>query len=257
MSMGLEWYRDVKDLSLPAYIASQVSCATALPLACNKLLVTPSNLVVTAPAQAPINHNHKYLRRTEHAHLLNCPTLAMVEKLDLEQRSLSETKKVRIFNQNPPLPGRPSDPPGREMVYGVPLNGEHTPSQGQPMHDLPALATWGELMTTLIAQTISVYLHTMVVAYIWSNTEDVQADHRDLVRFFPPKRGGGGAYTFFTPINMDLPATLPNLSHFVYQSANGLPRPWHIQPTPMSRGQTWVLNSLGACGWRLSSWSSI
>ena len=43
---------------------------------------------------------------------------------------------------------------------------------------------------------------------------------------------------------MDLPATHPNLSHFVYQSANGLPRLWHIKPMPMSRGQTWVFNSL-------------
>ena len=172
-----------------------MSCAIALPLACNKLLVTPSDLVVTAPAQAPINHNLKDLRQTEHAHLLNCPTLAMVEKLDLEQRSVLETKKVGIFNQNPPLPGRPSNPPRREMVYGVPLNGEHAPSHGQPMHDLLALATWGEFMTTLIAQTISVDLHTMVVAYIWSNTEDVQADHHDLVRFFFPK-GGGGIHCF-------------------------------------------------------------
>ena len=73
-AMGFEWYRDVKDLTPPTYITSPVSCAIALPLTCNELLVTPSDLVVTLPAQAPINHNLKDLRRTGHAHLLNCPT---------------------------------------------------------------------------------------------------------------------------------------------------------------------------------------
>ena len=174
-SIGLEWYRDVKDLCLPTYIASPVSCAISFPLAWNKLHVTPFDLVVTAPAQAPINHNLKDLRRTEHAHLLNCPTLvnhhivlpgkthlavynfttlAMVEMLDLEQRSVLETNFVGILNQKPPFPGRPSDSPQRETVYGVLLNGKHAPSPGQPMRDLPALATWGKFMTTLIAQII-------------------------------------------------------------------------------------------------------
>ena len=192
--MGFEWYRDVKDLTIPTYIASPVSCAIALPLACNKLLVTPFDIVVTAPAQAPTNHNLKDLRRTELAHLLNCRTLAMVEKLDLEPRSVLETKKVSIFNQNPSLPSHPSDPPGTKMVYGVPLNGKHAPSHGQPMHDPPALATLGEFIATLFGQNISVDLHAMVVAHIWSNTEDVQADPRDLGRFFFPK---GGRHTVF------------------------------------------------------------
>ena len=161
-----------------------------------------------------------------------------------------ETKKLRIFNPNPLLPGRHSDPPGREMVYGVPLKGGHAPSHGQPMHDLPTFATWGQFMTTLISQIISVDLHTMVAAYIWSNTEDVKADHRDLVR--GRREGGGDIHDFYTrkhgspfdppqPFSLRLPKRKWSPKAMARESYANDPRAY-----------VGIKFTNGACAWRLS-----
>ena len=112
------------------------------------------------------------------------------------------------------------------------------PSVGSTHHVMvhPCMTSVPWQLGMSFAQTISVDLHTLVVAYIWCNTEDIRADHRDLLRIFFPKVAE--LCTIFTLVNMYPPATLPNFPNFVYQSASGLSSPWHVKHMPMTRRQT-------------------
>ena len=107
-------------------------------------------------------------------------------------------------------------------------------------------------MTLLIAWPIFVHLHTMVIAYIWATAMDVQADHRDLVRFFSEAGGGGGLHCFCTGEHGP-PRDHPQYLSFCVQKCRRSSKAVaHQGYADEARRDVGLEFPNGACGWRLS-----
>ena len=89
----------------------------------------PNDLVVTTGDRLVVNHllEHNFLSDVQFDSLLN----------DLERVPLSE--KAAIFNENPPIVGRPQDLGTRRTVYGNYGGRNHHKHNPHKLHDLPVL----------------------------------------------------------------------------------------------------------------------
>ena len=89
----------------------------------------PNDLVVTTGDRLVVNNllQHDFLSDVQLDSLLD----------DLERVPLS--KKAAIFNENPPIVGRPQDSGTRRTVYGNYGGRNHHKQNPHKLHDLPVL----------------------------------------------------------------------------------------------------------------------
>ena len=89
----------------------------------------PQDLVVTTGDRLVVNHllEHDFLSDVQLESLLD----------DLERVPVSE--KAAIFNENPPIVGRPQDSGTRRIIYGNYGGCNHHKHNPHKLHDLPVL----------------------------------------------------------------------------------------------------------------------
>ena len=94
--------------------------------ACNR---DPNDLVLTVGRKLVLNHllEHDFWSDVQLQSLLD----------DLDRVPLSE--KAPIFNENPPIVGRPQDSGTRRILYGNYGGANHHKHNPQKLHDLPVL----------------------------------------------------------------------------------------------------------------------
>ena len=92
----------------------------------------PNDLVVTVGDRLVVNHllEHDFLSDVQLERLLD----------DVERAPLSE--KAAIFNENPPIVGRPQDSGTRCTVYGNYAGRNHHKHNPNKLHDRPVLKSW-------------------------------------------------------------------------------------------------------------------
>ena len=89
----------------------------------------PNDLVLTVGGKLVVNHllEHDFLSDIQLQNLLD----------DLDRVPLS--KKAPIFNENPPIVGRPQDSGTRRTLYGNYWGANHHKHNPHKLHDLPVL----------------------------------------------------------------------------------------------------------------------
>ena len=89
----------------------------------------PNDLVLTVGGRLVVNH------LLEHDFLSGVPPDSLLEDLD----NVRLTEKAPIFNENPPIVGRPQDSGTRHTLYGNYGGANHHKHNPHKLHDLPVL----------------------------------------------------------------------------------------------------------------------
>ena len=245
-TIGLEWETEIFGHTTPlTYGSGSVGGSLPFPYQALPPLIGQNDPIVDITTAPPvINHAIEDVLATGHVHLRGVPGLRdLVAGMAVEFRAQDRKNLSHIFNHNFPSPVRGSDPPNRGVIYGTipdhPFLPKPHPRDPDPM-DLPVLSKFGDLVLQKFAKT-GVTFHLMAIGYVHVVGDKVQHLHRDIRRGSLP--ANAYAFSCFSPVNLDLRKGDGSLSHFVWDSTEGFPRPWHEVNMPMDRGDMWALRS--------------
>ena len=196
----------------------------------------PNDLVLTVGGKLVVNHllEHDFLSAVQLQSLLD----------DLDRVPLSE--KAPIFNENPPIVGRPQDSGTRRTLYGNYGGANHHRHNPHKLHDLPVLKRVADRVLETAKKTV-------VGGVGWSCTildmaEISSYDHtpQHLHRDAPPYTIPEGTLIVNCLIMLTHNHEEEDGSHFllVPSSSSGFPDPWVERAVPFKRGTAFFFNAL-------------
>ena len=196
----------------------------------------PNDLVLTVGGKLVVNHllEHDFLSDIQLQSLLD----------DLDRVPLSE--KAPIFNENPPIVGRPKDSGTRRTLYGNYGGANHHKHNPHKLHDLPVLKRVADRVLETAKKTV-------VGGVGWSCTildmaEISSYDHtpQHLHRGAPPYIIPEGTLIVNCLIMLTHNHEEEDGSHFLFvpSSSSGFPDPWVERAVPFKRGTAFFFNAL-------------
>ena len=196
----------------------------------------PNDLVLTVGGKLVVNHllEHDFLSAVQLQSLLD----------DLDRVPLSE--KAPIFNENPPIVGRPQDSGTRRTLYGNYGGAHHHRHNPHKLHDLPVLKRVADRVLETAKKTV-------VGGVGWSCTildmaEISSYDHtpQHLHRDAPPYTIPEGTLIVNCLIMLTHNHEEEDGSHFLFvpSSSSGFPDPWVERAVPFKRGTAFFFNAL-------------
>ena len=196
----------------------------------------PNDLVLTVGGKLMVNHllEHDFLSDIQLQSLLD----------DLDRVPLSE--KAPIFNENPPIVGRPQDSGTRRTLYGNYGGANHHKHNPHKLHDLP-------LLKRVADRVLETAKKTVVGGVGWSCTvldmaEISSYDHtpQHLHRDAPPYTIPEGTLIVNCLIMLTHNHEEEDGSHFLFvpSSSSGFPDPWVERAVPFKRGTAFFFNAL-------------
>ena len=196
----------------------------------------PNDLVLTVGGKLVVNHllEHDFLSEVQLQSLLD----------DLDRVPLSE--KAPIFNENPPIVGRPQDSGTRRTLYGNYGGANHHKHNPHRLHDLPVLKRVADRVLETAKKTV-------VGGVGWSCTildmaEISSYDHtpQHLHRDAPPYTIPEGTLIVSCLIMLTHNHEEEDGSHFLFvpSSSSGFPDPWVERAMPFKRGTAFFFNAL-------------
>ena len=196
----------------------------------------PNDLVQTVGGKLVVNHllEHDFLSAVQLQSLLD----------DLDRVPLSE--KAPIFNENPPIVGRPQDSGTRRTMYGNYGGANHHRHNPHKLHDLPVLKRVADRVLETAKKTV-------VGGVGWSCTildmaEISSYDHtpQHLHRDAPPYTIPEGTLIVNCLIMLTHNHEEEDGSHFLFvpSSSSGFPDPWVERAVPFKRGTAFFFNAL-------------
>ena len=188
----------------------------------------PNDLVLTVGGRLVVNHllEHDFLSDVQLQSLLD----------DLDRVPLSE--KAPIFNENPPIVGRPQDSGTRRTLYGNYGGANHHKHNPHKLHDLPVLKRVADCVLETAKKTV-------VGGVGWSCTildmaEISSYDHtpQHLHRDAPPYTILEGTMIVNCLLMLTHNHEEEDGSHFLFvpSSSSGFPDPWVERAVPFKRG---------------------
>ena len=162
---------------------------------------------------------------------------------DLDRVPLSE--KAPIFNENPPIVGRPQDSGTRRTLYGKYGGANHHKHNPHKLHDLPVLKRVADRLLETVKKTV-------VGGVGWSCTildmaEISSYDHtpQHLHRDAPPYTIPEGTLIVNCLIMLTHNHEEEDGSHFLFvpSSSSGFPDPWVERAVPFKRGTAFFFNA--------------
>ena len=195
-----------------------------------------NDLVLTVGGKLVVNHllEHDFLSDVQLQSLLD----------DLDRVPLSE--KAPIFNENPPIVGRPQDSGTRRALYGNYGGANHHRHNPHKLHDLPVLKRVADRVLETAKKTV-------VGGVGWSCTildmaEISSYDHtpQHLHRDAPPYTIPEGTLIVNCLIMLTHNHEEEDGSHFLFvpSSSSGFPDPWVERAVPFKRGTAFFFNAL-------------
>ena len=195
----------------------------------------PNDLVLTVGGKLVVNHllEHDFLSAVQLQSLLD----------DLDRVPLSE--KAPIFNENPPIVGRPQDSGTRRTMYGNYGGANHHRHNPHKLHDLPVLKRVADRVLETAKKTV-------VGGVGWSCTildmaEISSYDHtpQHLHRDAPPYTIPEGTLIVNCLIMLTHNHEEEDGSHFLFvpSSSSGFPDPWVERAVPFKACR------MGGTGW--------
>ena len=178
----------------------------------------------------------------EHDFLSDIQPQSLLDELD--RVPLSE--KAPIFNENPPIVGRPQDSGTRRTLYGNYGGANHHKHYPHKLHDLPVLKRVADRVLETAKKTV-------VGGVGWSCTildmsEISSYDHtpQHLHRDAPPYTIPEGTLIVNCLIMLTHNHEEEDGSHFLFvpSSSSGFPDPWVERAVPFKRGTAFFFNAL-------------
>ena len=202
----------------------------------------PNDLVLTVKGRLVVNHllEHDFLSDVQLQSLLD----------DLDRVPLSE--KAPIFNENPPIVGRPQDSGTRRTLYGNYGGANHHKHNPHKLHDLPVLKRVAD-------RVLETAKKTMVGGVRWTCTildmaEISSYDHtpQHLHREAPPYTIPEGTLIVYCLIMLTHNHEEEDGSHFLFvpSSSSGFIDPWVERAVPFKRGSAFFFMPLMSTGGR-------
>ena len=196
----------------------------------------PNDLVLTVGGKLVVNHllEHDFLSDVQLQSLLD----------DLDRVPLSE--KAPIFNENPPIVGRPQDSGTRRTLYGNYGGANHDKHNPHKLHDLPVLKRVADRVLETAKKTVvggvGWSCTILDMAEISSYDHTPQHLHRDAPPYTIPE-GTLIANCLIMPTHNH---EEEDGSHFLFvpSSSSGFPDPWVERAVPFKRGTAFFFNAL-------------
>ena len=186
----------------------------------------PNGLVLTVGGRLVVNH------LLEHDVQLQ----RLLDDLD----TVPLTDKAPIFNENPPIVGKPQDSGTRRTLYGNYGGANHHKHNPYKLHDLPVLKRVADRVLETAKKTVvggvGRSCTILDMAEIWAYDHTPQHLHRDAPP--PPYTNPEGTLIVNCLIMLTHNHEEEDGSHFLFvpSSSSGFPDPWVERAMPFKRG---------------------
>ena len=147
-----EWEREWYGVTTPNIVSGQG--VILLPFVATPPLIGEAEEVVAAEPLGAFNRDPNDLVLTVGGKLVVNHLLEHVFLSDIQLQSLLDYLKAPIFNENPPIVGRPQDSGTRRTLYGNYGGANHHKHNPHKLHDLPVLKRVGDRVLETAKKTV-------------------------------------------------------------------------------------------------------